>query len=326
MKKIFPKKLVAGDEIRIVAPSLSASIISEKNKVFANKRLADIGFKISFGKNVNEIDEFDSSSIKSRVADLHSAFKDKKVKMVLAVIGGMNCNQLLKYIDWSIIKSNPKIFLGFSDTTALQNAIFAKTGLVTYSGPSWSSFAQEQDFDFTLNSFKDCLMSDAPFEVKASERWSDDKWYLDQNAREFVKNDGWLVINKGKASGTILGANLCTLNLLQGTEFMPNLKDSILFIEDDSETKDGNFDRDLQSLIHLPSFSGVKGIVIGRFQKESKITNEKLIKIIKTKKELNKIPVIANVDFGHTSPLITFPIGGEVLVDANKKRISIVKH
>lgn len=326
MKKIFPKKLVAGDEIRIVAPSLSASIISEKNKVSANKKLADIGFKITFGKNINEIDDFDSSSIKSRIEDLHGAFKDKKVKMVLAVIGGMNCNQLLKYIDWNIIKSNPKIFLGFSDTTALQNAMFAKTGLVTYSGPSWSSFAQEQDFDFTLNSFKDCLMSDVPFEVGASERWSDDKWYLDQNAREFVKNDGWLVINKGKASGTILGANLCTLNLLQGTEFMPNLKNSILFIEDDSETKDGNFDRDLQSLIHLPSFSGVKGIVIGRFQKESKITNEKLIKIIKTKRELNKIPVIANVDFGHTSPLITFPVGGEVVLDANKKRILITKH
>jgi muramoyltetrapeptide carboxypeptidase LdcA involved in peptidoglycan recycling len=113
---------------------------------------------------------------------------------------------------------------------------------------------------------------------------------------------------------------------LQGTEFFPDLNDSVLFIEDDLETKPTNFDRDLQSLIHLPSFIGVKGIVIGRFQNDSKMTNEKLVKIIKTKEELKNIPVIANVDFGHTSPIITFPIGGEVSIDTKKKEISIFRH
>lgn len=326
MKKIYPKKLQKGDEIRVIAPSNSISIISLANRKIANTRLSDLGFKVIFGKNVEENDEFHSSSIKSRVADLHKAFQDTKVKAVFAVIGGFNCNQLLKYINWNIIKNNPKIFIGYSDTTALQNAIFAKTGLVTYSGPAWSTFGQKLYFDYTLDYFKKCLMSDDEFTIKPSEKWSDDSWYKDQDKRELIKNDGWLIINKGKASGTILGANLCTLNLLQGTEYFPNLNNSVLFLEDDSESKLVNFDRDLQSLIHLPSFKGVKGVVIGRFQKASEVANEKLIKIIKSKAELKNMPVIANVDFGHTSPIITFPIGGEVTVDTNKKSAVINKH
>jgi muramoyltetrapeptide carboxypeptidase LdcA involved in peptidoglycan recycling len=107
---------------------------------------------------------------------------------------------------------------------------------------------------------------------------------------------------------------------------MPNLKDSVLFLEDDDTSNPVLFDRDLQSLIHQPFFKGVRGIVIGRFQKASEMTNEKLIQIIKTKVELKNIPVIANVDFGHTSPIITFPVGGEVNMDTKKMSIVIAKH
>jgi muramoyltetrapeptide carboxypeptidase LdcA involved in peptidoglycan recycling len=137
-----------------------------------------------------------------------------------------------------------------------------------------------------------------------------------------------LVINEGSASGTIIGGNLCTLNLLQGTEYFPDLKDSVLFIEDDYESLPHTFDRDLQSLIHVPGFEGVKGIVIGRFQKKSEMTNEKLIKIIKTKKELAKLPVLAGVDFGHTDPKITFPVGGAVNMQVKQGscRLEILEH
>lgn len=112
---------------------------------------------------------------------------------------------------------------------------------------------------------------------------------------------------------------------------MPNLKDAILFIEDCVEDKDVfvvNFDRDLQSIIHQPNFEKVKGIVIGRFEQLSRMTKEKLIKIIKTKKELDNIPVIAGVDFGHTNPQITFPIGGKVkiIADKNKIELKILEH
>jgi muramoyltetrapeptide carboxypeptidase LdcA involved in peptidoglycan recycling len=327
-KKIYPTKLVVGDEVRIIAPSRSLAIISKGLREIANNRFTELGLKLSFGKHVEEKDDFVSSSIQSRIEDFHDAFRDKNVKAVITVIGGFNSNQLLKYLDWDLIKNNPKIFCGYSDITALNNAILAKTGLVSYSGPHYSTFGQELYFNYTLEHFKKCLLSEAPFEINPSEKWSDDSWYKDQKERNLIGNDGFLVINKGEASGTIIGANLCTLNLLQGTEYFPSLANSILFIEDDEESLPHTFDRDLQSLIHLPDFKYVKGIVIGRFQKASEITNEILIKIIKTKKEIDKLSVIANVDFGHTDPKITFPVGGEVnlVAEGNKIKLELVKH
>ncbi len=329
MKTIFPEKLKSGDEIRVIAPVQSLSIISEENRKIADQRFKDMGFKLSFGKHVEEMDQFASSTIESRIEDLHDAFRDEKVKGILTVIGGFNSNQLLRYIDWDLVKKNPKVFCGFSDVTALNNAIFAKTGLVSYSGPHYSSFGEKLNFDYTLEYFKKCLLEDGPIEIKPSEKWSNDSWYKDQDDRKLIKNKGFLVINEGKAEGAILGANLCTFNLLQGTEYMPKFVGStILFLEDDSETRPHTFDRDLQSLIHLPNFGKVKGLVIGRFENASQMTEDLLVKIIKTKKELENIPVVANVDFGHTEPRITFPVGGQVKlkVSSKEKSIVITKH
>lgn len=321
---MISSKLKKGDEIRIISPASSMAIISQENRDIAKKRLEELGFKVTFSKNVEEKDEFDSSSIKSRVDDIHEAFSDKNVKAILTTIGGFNSNQLLKYLDYDLINSNPKILCGYSDITALQNAIYTKTGLVTYSGPAFATFGMLKGFDYSLDYFKKCLIEKNSFNVEPSKEWSDDVWYKNQENRKFMKNKGNLVINKGEAEGIVIGANLCTLNLLQGTEFMPSLKNSILFIEDDYESEAYHFDRDLQSLIHLPDFKNVKGIIIGRFQKKSNVTDELLIKIIKTKKELNNIPVIANVDFGHTNPMITFPIGGKAKIMNN--RLNILEH
>jgi len=326
---IIPPKLKKDDTVRVIAParSLGMSWIQEvKEKAII--KFEAIGLKLTFGKHVNEINEFDSSLIESRIEDLHDAFRDENVKLIITVIGGFNSNQLLKYIDYNLIKNNPKIICGYSDITALANAIYAKSGLITYSGPHFFNFGDEKSFDYTLEYFKKCFFQTEPYEIIPSSKWSDDRWANDQENRTFVNNKGFLVINDGNVSGTIVGANLCTLNLLQGTDFMPRLQDTILFIEDDYESLSHTFDRDLQSLIHQPGFDKVKGIVIGRFQNKSNMTDDLLIKIIKTKQELNNLPVIANADFGHTTPMITFPIGGIVEIKANKSKINIniLKH
>lgn len=328
MDKIFPAKLKPGDEIRVIASSRSLSIISSELRSIANKRFESLGLKLSFGQHVEESDMFNSSSIESRVADIHDAFRDPNVKGILTVIGGFNSNQILKYIDWELIKNNPKVFCGYSDITVLNNAILAKTGLVTYSGPHYSTFGQESYFDYSLEYFQKCLMSDTPFEILPSKQWSDDKWFADQKNRKLIDNAGWLVINKGEVQGTIVGGNLCTVNLLQGTEYFPDLKNSILFLEDDSVSQPHDFDRDLQSLILQPGFSQVKGMVIGRFQNASEMSDKKLVKIILTKQELKNILVIAGVDFGHTDPKITFPVGGEakIVVKNQTSQIEILKH
>lgn len=328
---MIPQKLKPGDEIRVIAPSRSLAIISEECRTNAIKRLEEMGLKVFFSKNAEEKDEFDSSSIGSRVSDLNEAFSDKNVKGILTVVGGFNVNQILKYLDYAVIKDNPKILCGYSDITALGNAIYHKTGLVNYSGPHFSTFGMMKEFDHTLEYFKKCLMREVAFGIEPSREWSDDQWYLDQEKRDFIENDGYLMINEGEAEGKIIGGNLCTLNLLQGTEFMPSLEGSVLFLEDDDASGDlfdVEFDRNLQSLIHLPDFRGVAGIVVGRFQKKGYISPEKFAKIIKTKKELDNLPVIYGADFGHTQPMVTFPIGGtaKLSADGNNIKLEILKH
>jgi muramoyltetrapeptide carboxypeptidase LdcA involved in peptidoglycan recycling len=169
--------------------------------------------------------------------------------------------------------------------------------------------------------FKKCIMDVQPFAITSSKYWSDDRWFQNQQDRSFIPNEGFLVINEGQAEGKLLGGNLCTLNLLQGTEYMPSLIDSILLLEDDYESKPYSIDRDLQSLIHQPGFEGVRGLVIGRFQNGSEMEPEKLVKIIRSKQELTGIPVIANADFGHTTPQFTFPIGGKGMLAARNGQV-----
>ena len=327
---IIPPKLKQGDEIRIIAPARSLSLLSEDLIKLAKENFEKQGFKITFSKNCKEKDMYNSSSVKSRVEDLHEAFSDKNVKAVFAVIGGFNSNQILKYLNYDLIKINPKILCGYSDITALANAITAKTGLVTYSGLHFSTWGMKKEFEYNLEYFKKSLVEEDEFEVKPSETWSDDPWYKDQENRNTIKNEGFIILNKGESEGRIFGGNLCTFNLLQGTEFMPDISNSILFLEDDDFVGadfDVEFDRNLQSLIHQPNFEKVKGIVIGRFQRGSKMNLEKLKYIIETKSELKKLPIIANADFGHTNPLITFPIGGRAKLKVNDKvELIILEH
>lgn len=325
---ITPSKLQMGDELRIIAPSSSMSIVSEETITLATQRLEHLGFKITFGEHIYETDPLMTSSIPSRIDDLHAAFSDPNVKGILCVLGGFNCNQLLKYIHFDLIQKNPKVFLGYSDITALSNAITHKTGLITYSGCNFTTFGMKYGFEYTLDSFIQCLTKEQPYLLQPADSWSDDEWYRDQENRTFHVNEGWEILQEGRAEGTLIGGNLCTFNLLQGTEFMPSLKNTILFLEDDDVSDPKTFDRDLQSLLHLPDVGQIKGLVIGRFQQSFHMTPELLRYIISTKQELIGIPIIANVDFGHTFPSAVFPIGGRIKIDVSnqKQSIHIIHH
>ena len=321
---MIPNKLKSGDEVRVIAPSRSMKIINSETHEIATKRLTNLGLKVTFGKNVDLCDEFTSSSIEARIEDLHEAFADKNVKAILTVIGGFNSNQLLVHIDYNLIKNNPKIFCGFSDITALNDAIYAKTNLVTYSGPHYSSFGMKYGFDYTLDYFKKMLFSEDKVEIVSSDVWSNDAWFINQEERNFYKNHGMFTINGGTAKGKIIGGNLSTLLLLQGTEYMPKFdEDTILFIENDSSVSGSiylvEFDRMLQALIQQPGFNNVRGIVLGRAEKSCDMAPQKWEMMIKNKEELKNIPVIADADFGHTTPIFTFPIGGTATINATDK-------
>lgn len=311
--------------IEVVALSRSLAMICDENKELALKKLKELNYNVSFSKNSNVCDSFISSSIEKRVTDLHSAFKNKDNEIVLAVLGGYNCNQLLDYIDYELLKTNPKKICGYSDITVLLNAIYKMTGIVTYLGPTFHSFSMKKGLETTIESFTQ-VINEKEYVLSDPEFYSSDKWYDDQEKRKFIKNKGMITINNGKAEGVIIGGNLCSFNLLQGTKYMPDLTDKILFLEDDAlvgKEFPYEFDRNLTSLIQQPNFNKVKGIVIGRTQTQTAMTITKWKKIL-NKKELKEIPIIINANFGHTTPNATIPIGRLCKIDTTSNDRKII--
>ena len=316
MEPLIPARLRAGDTVRVIAPALSRAVVMEHDhSAIIDARFARMGLTLTFGEHVDEVDDFGSASVAARVDDLHAAFADPDIAAVITVIGGFNANELLPYLDWDLIAAHPKVLCGFSDITALQNAIFARAGLVTYSGPHWSTFGMRDHFELTERWFTEALFDDRPIRLSPAPSWTDDRWFLDQDARSLQAGTGWWPLRPGTAAGRLLGGNLCTLNLLQGTRYLPALDGALLFVEDDEESSPAHFARDLTSLLQLPEAAGITGLVIGRFQNVSGVSRAVLQKIVERQPALLGKPVLANVDFGHTSPLITFPVGGRASVN-----------
>lgn len=327
-KYTIPKKLKIGSMIRVIAPSNSMAIDDEPLIAAAMERVKSLGLRVSLGKHVMERDAFDSSSIESRLFDLHEAFADKSVDGVWCDEGGFNSNQLIEHIDWNLIKKNPKFFCGYSDTTVLNNAFLKKAGLVTYSGPLFITMALKNYYEYNVEYFKKCVMESGPYEIVPSEMWQDDDIDAEKEEIDLMKNAGPQIINPGEVEGTIIGGNLSSIGLLQGTEFMPPLNGSILFIEDDFEWQGWHFDRCLQGLVQLPEFKGVKAVVWGRFEPPSKIDEAMIRQMIRTKPQLNRLPNVVNFDFGHSNPKFTFPVGGRarLLAKEGEVKLTILKH
>lgn len=313
---MIPTSLKKGDEVRVIAPSGSLSRLSKENFDIAKNRFFQLGLNLTISENAFIINQYGSSSIEQRIHDLEESFKDKNVKMIICAIGGYNCNEILDYINYDIIKSNPKIIIGYSDITALLNAITSRTGLVTYYGPNFTDFAIKKGFDYTLDYFSKILVDNGLIKIEASSEFSDDKWYIDQENRTFLSNEGHIVVNscnQDLIEGKIIAGNLSTLQLLQGTIYMPDLTDKILFLEDDDLVGENflfEFSRNLESLLCQKGGDKIKSIIIGRNQLKTKLSNNDFSEMLKKKEKLKNIPIIINVDFGHTKPLITIPIGG----------------
>ncbi len=309
---MIAQKLKQGDEIRVIAPSRSLAAVWVEKYEKALAYLESQGFKVTFSKHCREMDEWNSSSIQSRVDDIHEAFLDDNVKAILTAIGGFNVNQILEHIDYDIIRQHPKILCGYSDITALLHAVYAKTGLVSYHGAHFSTFGFDLEAEYTQKAFFDCVKNNDNITIHPS-----------QAAKKYT------IIQQGTCEGTIIGGNLCTLNLLQGTQFMPQTDDVVLFLEDDNIT--GNyfvyeFDRNFQSLLQAYGTDKIKGVVFGRFDDSCKM-NADVIRSIIADKLPKDIPVIYGADFGHVFPMITFPIGGKVRVEAfDDPVIEIITH
>jgi muramoyltetrapeptide carboxypeptidase len=182
--------------------------------------------------------------------------------------------------------------------------------------------------DFTWDHFEKVLIHPSvPLKLVASKEYSDNPWYMEpEKEMRFQSNPGWRVYRKGKAEGQIVGGNLGTLLLLAGTEYWPNLRGKMLFVEDDENESSETMDRMYTQLRQMGVYDQISGMVVGRFHQNVKFSeNDSLDMILDDALKGYKFPVVTGVDFGHTDPLITFPIGIKCRVDTRKSEIAFLE-
>lgn len=320
-----PQRLKKGDHIKVIAPAESfSSKLKEKDIQKGVERLESLGLKVSLGKYVHEKNAFLSAAVEHRLADLHEAFEDHDVQAILSANGGSSANQLLKHIDYGLIKRNPKIFCGLSDITEITSALNAQAGLMTYYGPHFTMLAVSKEPQPMLDNMKKTFFSDEPVVLKAPKFYSNSEW-----DDEKILNSGFWTINEGETEGTCIGGNLLTFNFLLGYEFVPPIKDSILFLEENHLIDYRGIQKELMQILNHPQSKEIKGLIIGRFQRQSKMSRKLLTEMVKTKKELAGLPVVGNVDCSHTVPMYSFPFGGYLRLIAGKEdevSIELMKH
>lgn len=324
---LYPVKLDKGDTIGVVSPSSPVAALCPRRLQRGVEELEGKGFKVRLGKHASERYKHMAGTVQQRVEDLHTMFADDQVKAIVCTIGGLNSNQLLEFLDYDLIKKHPKIFIGFSDITALLSAIHARTGLVTYLGPALLPQFGEYGgtLPYTWEYFEKVCMLGGEVNVVASKEWTDEftQWDKEDSRPRVMKpNDGIKMLKPGRASGTLIGGNIGTFLLLNGTPYMPSLQNSILCVEDDEVETPATMDRFFMQLRHIGVFSQIKGMLIGRFNSKVGFNKEDPLEgIVLAATEGYDFPILYDLDFSHTDPMITIPLGGKAEMDAENKSI-----
>lgn len=326
---VVPKRLQIGDTIGVVATSTPIIESGEATIERGYDFLRAKGFKVQEGASCRLRVGHAAGTIEDRVADIHALFRDPGIHAVMAFWGGLNTNELLTSLDWDLIRANPKIVIGFSDTTALTTAITKKTDLVTFSGPAVISFAKPDPFEYTWDSFyRTCIEPSEWTSVTPSATFADDAYYLrtDSDHRIIQQNPGWRVFRSGRAEGRVIAGNLQTLLTLVGTEFFPDVHGCVLCLEDDEQVSPAMVDRLFCQARQSGLFDHAAGLLIGRFASSCGFSpNDSLDAILEKNLAGYSFPVITDVDFGHTDPVITIPHGGTCRLDTNPVTIAFTQ-
>jgi muramoyltetrapeptide carboxypeptidase len=324
--RIKPPRLIPGSSrIGVVCPGWSADMIDPQLWQNAVDKLKGKGFEVVEGQYTRTRLGHSTGTVLQRTDDLMKMFEDRSIRAIMAGLGGSSSHQLLPNLDYETIRRNPKIFIGFSDITALSLAIYAKTGLVTFNGPVFSTFCQPELPEYTEECFDAVIIEGRErIVIKPSATWAEDFWFLKENfgPREWKKNDGWIVYKPGKAQGIAIGGEISTLLLLAGTEYMPRFDGAILFLEGSSGYTIGEIDRYFTHLRQLGVYEKIRALIVGRFPSEIGFTNDDSLEMIL--REATKgydFPIVSGVDFSHTDPLITIPMGILCRLDTTKQNI-----
>jgi len=302
MKLLKPKAIKRGDLIGVIAPA-SAPVSQEKIDKGA-EYLERLGYRVKLGKNVRAVRGFLAGTDQQRADDINEMFGDKHVSAIIAVRGGYGTPRLLPLINYGLVKRNPKIFVGYSDLTALQLAMFTKSGLISFSGPMVGVEMFKGIDPFTEESFWKLVTSTK-------------KLGMVRNPDERPLEKIW----KGKASGILLGGNLSLISSIAGSPYLPSFKNSILYLEE-IEEECYRFDRMMNQLKLAGIFKDTKGILIGELTdvKPSDTTKPFLTaeEVLDDYLSPLKKPILKGLVYGHVARKLTMPVGIRAKIDANK--------
>lgn len=324
MALVLPRRLARGDLVGVVSPSspVAASVPRRFERGVAE--LERCGFRVRVGEHARSKTGWTAGEPVDRVADLHAMFADPDVRAIVCTIGGYNANQLLELLDYDLIAANPKLFVGYSDITALHGAIHARTGLATMLGPAL--LPQFGEFggvdDYTWGAFERVVMRAEPAGAfRQPEHWYPERlWWDEQDDRGRIPEPAasWRTVRAGQAEGPIVAGNVNTLLLLNGTPWSPPLDGALLCLEDDEEYgKPWLVERQLFQLRQLGAFDRAAGLAYGRIHPDAGFDSEAGIdEILLRATAGTEIPVAAGLDFSHTDPLMTLPWGVRARLDA----------
>lgn len=324
MEKIIPKLLKEWDTIWVIAPSSTMKIVSNDNLKIAEKYFSKFWIKVKYWKYCNNDFYWSWWTIEERVEDLMSMFLDKEINCVMPIFWWYTSNQLLPYLDYNLIKLNPKIFIWYSDITALNLAIYKKTWLVNYSWMSFSEFWNPQPFKYSIESFEKLLIKwDKNILNVKSDIYTEDFWWFWNT--NLIKHEWWKSLNEWIWKGTIIWWNLSTINLLIWTDFLPNFDNTILFIEECHEFNFWLIDRMLTQIQQSWLLNKIKWMVIWKFYRQSWFQDDKHIEtLLKRITKWLQIPIIYNVNFWHIQPFFTIPIWLECEINTKDNSIKII--
>ncbi|KAJ5710633.1 peptidase family S66 [Penicillium malachiteum] len=346
MQTIIPKALKRGDKIAFVSPSARLNNVLPVPLSRGKAYLESLGFEIEIIFSSASTTTI-SDSIRIRCEEIHTAFRDTTISAVICTIGGSHANELLPFLDFDLIRSNPKIFMGYSDTTFLHSAIQAKTGLRTFYGPSvLTDFSDlPQPMQFTTDHFLHILTSPeesvgplprSPICTKEHSGFLFSEKV--ETPRETVESPPWRWLGKGQGTGYLFGGTISCVVRLQGTPYAPqSWKDKILFLE--SAMGDNvqlpysvnEFRNNFVDLALYGVLNEIQGLVIGRGYKYDASMQDELAGVIEevfdviVRRDRDELPILMNVDFGHTSPFLTLPYAGLVSLDSDRDEFNVLQ-
>ena len=321
------------DLVGVVSLSAPVAAFCPKRLERGIENLKNLGFNVLLGKHVSALDNFTAGTAKQRADDINAMFADDKVKAIIVTIGGYNANDVLDLLDYDLIKkNNHKIIMGYSDATVLLYALYKKAQVKCIMGPMiLPQFAEYPTIqDFTLKSFIEVtsnINTNKVYRLPISNQYTEEMLAWDKDdvrPRVMKENKGWKIISPGRAEGILIPANLNTLSQLIGTVYMPDFDSAVLFIEDDDAETPASIQRMLRHFKQVGLLDNIKGIVFGRFQEKSEVSKDSLEFILRNIFGDINFPVISNVDFGHTDPMISLSLGNNVIIDTSTPSIDVV--